>query len=46
MFVSIFLDSFLKTLAITLGIGSGLLGVITLVFVLLIISYPITKRFK
>jgi hypothetical protein len=44
--LDIFLPTFLKTFAIVLGIGGGALVIATVSFVLLLATYPITRRLK
>jgi len=44
--LDIFIPTFLKTLAIVSGIGGGLLVTVIATAVVLVVTYPITKKFQ
>jgi len=44
--LDIFLPTFLKTFAIVLGIGGGTIIISIFAFLILLATYPITRRLK
>lgn len=46
MFNTIFLPTFLKTFAVTCGIGGGILAVLTITAVVLIVTSPIINKIQ